>query len=82
MSKIVKKYPILGSSANSQELSLTVKSILLSIIPLIILMANYFGLELKEEDLIMGVTNLTAIISSLGMLYGLGRKVYFGIYEK
>jgi len=80
MSKIVKKYPILGSSANPQELSLTVKSILLSIIPLVILMANYFGLELKEEDLIIGVTNLTAVISSLGMLYGLGRKVYYNIY--
>lgn len=72
--KLVKKYPILGSSQNPEELSLTIKSALLSLVPLIILIAKSSGIEIIEIDLIQFINVIFSILSSVGIVYGLIRK--------
>ena len=49
--KLVSKYPILGSSQNPEELSVTIKGVALAILPAISLVLGAFGVDqewLKE----------------------------------
>ena len=80
MSTITKRW--WTSSANYQELSLTVKGFLFSIVPLLILVAKLKGLDIGESDIsgiIESIGNLIMqagfIITGLMALLGLLRKV-------
>ena len=67
---------MLGSSVDPEKLSLTVKSLGLMIVPVIVVVAKMFGVELAEAELVTVVTALATTISSLGIVYGFGRKLY------
>jgi len=71
----MKKY--LGSSKNPANISLTVKSVLVWLIPAIILIAGYFGLSVAEADLTEIINSISVLVASAMTLYGLGRKAYY-----
>lgn len=66
----------LQSSVNPNELSLTVKGILISLIPIIIIIAKQLGLEVTETSLINLIEQVTILISAVVTVYGLIRKLF------
>lgn len=68
---------ILKSSTRSGNLSLTVKGLLVALIPIAISVANYYGIILDENTLFDGVEQLFTAISAVMVLIGLGRKLYY-----
>lgn len=68
---------LLGSSVNPTELSLTIKGILLTLIPVVIMIAAGLGFTLNTDDLTSFVNTLFAISTSCITLWGLGRKIYY-----
>ena len=79
--KLVQEYPILGSSADPEKLSLTIKSIGLMLIPLIVMVSKGFGLGILEADLTQLLEIIVLIIGGVGTIIGLGRK-YINSYRK
>lgn len=74
MSKLVQKYPILGSSQNPNELSLTIKSVGLMLVPLIVATGRMFEFEIVENDLVQLVTQVSTLVSIFGVIFGIVRK--------
>jgi len=73
--KLVKKYKMLGSSQDPDSISLTIKGLGLAIVPVIIMVARMFDVELVEATLIQ-LVNAIVTIASMGMvIYGIFRKV-------
>jgi len=68
----------IASSANSENLSLTLKTF----IPLVLLVAAYFKLDLVEGDLDQAISAIGSVVVGLGFLYGLARKIIKGFIEK
>jgi hypothetical protein len=73
---------LLASSVNPQELSMTIKGLLLGIIPLVSTLLKLWNIELGQEqltlivDAIIGIfTALFAVWSAWMVFYGLIRKV-------
>ena len=73
--KLTQKYPILGSSQNPDEISLTIKALGIALIPVILAVCRMFGLELVENDLVQVVNALATITSMVGVVIGVYRKV-------
>lgn len=76
------KYGILSSSADPQKLALTVRGILLAIIPTALIAARLFDVELAESDLTSAVSAIENVIISVGgviaaglTLWGVARKI-------
>ena len=76
MKNLIRKYPQLGSSQDSEKLGLTVKAVLIALIPLFIAIGRGFGLDLVETDLIQLVNMIATIVSSVMVIVGLTRKIY------
>ena len=74
--KLCKKYPILGSSQDPEKLSLAIKSGGLAIIPTIIFVSSFFGINVLESDLTMVVNNIASIVLLGGLIWGVVRKYY------
>jgi hypothetical protein len=72
---ITKRYPILGSSANPEEVALTVKGALLTLIPVIVMVFAGFNITLNPDDLMAFVNTLFGIFTACITLYGIGRKI-------
>ena len=73
--KLVKKYKMLGSSQDPDSISLTIKGLGLALVPVIIMVARMFDVELVEATLIQ-LVNAIVTIASMGMvIYGIFRKV-------
>lgn len=72
--KLVKKYPVLGSSVDPEKLSLTIKSLLLALIPVIIAVGRFYQVEIVETDLVQAINTFATIIASIGFIYGILRK--------
>lgn len=70
---------ILKSSTGSGNLSLTVKGLLLALIPITISVANSYGIILDENTLFEGVETLFTAISAVMVFVGLVRKIYCSI---
>jgi len=70
---------LIRSSANENKLALTIKGILIGLIPVIIIVLSVLGLNIGTEELTDVITQITAIIAGAVTLYGLGRKLYFTI---
>ncbi|WP_457635806.1 hypothetical protein [Persephonella sp.] len=70
------------SSANENNLSLTVKGILVALIPVLIFFGNSAGLDITENDLMQVINAITAVLSSVMMLYGVSRKIYYKVIKK
>ena len=66
---------LLGSSQNVEKLSLTIKGILLTLIPVVIMIAGGLNVTLSATELTSFVNTLFGIATSCIALYGLGRKI-------
>lgn len=65
-------YPrFIGSSVDPEKLSLTLQSF----VPLVIAVAALFGVKLLSVDLQTLITAVIAVVSAVGTIYGLYRKV-------
>ena len=65
------------SSTGSGDLSLTIKSLLLGIVPVAVTIAKLHGFEIAESDLVQLVDNSFAALALLGVVIGLARKIWF-----
>lgn len=74
---LTKKYPLLGSSADPEAVSLTIKGIGLAIIPVLVLVFKGLGLDITENELIEILNIIVTAVSSCMILIGLVRKLYF-----
>ena len=68
---------LIQSSANPDKLAMTVRGLLLGLIPVALIVAKTLGLDLAPQDLEDLVVMVTAILSGVVTLFGLVRKVYF-----
>lgn len=73
--KLAKRYPVLGSSVNPEEVMLTIKGVLLTLIPVVVMIVGGFGITLNPDDLMAFVNTLFGIFTSCITLYGIGRKI-------
>jgi len=73
--KIVAKYSFLGSSQNSEELSLTVKGILVALIPVAMYIARYYNVDLNYNTAYAITEAITSLVASFTILYGILRKL-------
>lgn len=73
---MVKKYGALSSSADPEKLALTVKGLLVSLIPIVIILANRFGVDLAETDLSYLIEALGGSIAAIMIFMGAVRKIY------
>jgi hypothetical protein len=62
------------SSTGTGDLSLTIKGLLLALVPLSVTTFQHFGVELAQEDIVEVVNQLFAAISAVMILVGLIRK--------
>lgn len=75
--KLVHRYPVLGSSADPDKISATVKSIGVWLIPLIILIGKQFDVSFAEADLVNLINVTAAAIAAVMTVYGVARKLYY-----
>lgn len=73
---------LLGSSANPENISLTVKSVVVWLIPGIIMLAKFKNIELQQDDLLNFANVLSTVVASTMTLYGLARKFYYNLIKK
>lgn len=81
-----KKYGILSSSVDPQKLALTVRGIMIAVIPTGLLVSRMFGVELGEGDLNSLVSGVETFIIAVGgviaaalTLWGVVRKIMVAI---
>lgn len=67
---------LLQSSANPDKVALTVKGILSSLVPLIIIALKLFGIEILPENLNEIVIQVSSLVSILLTAVGIVRKIY------
>jgi len=72
----------LGSSVDAQKLSLTVKGILIGIVPVIIIVTKGFNIDLNNDELksiidmiVSSIVQAGALVSVITTLYGAIRKI-------
>jgi len=63
------------TSAGNGDLSLTIKGILIGVIPLIIFIGQQFEIKLTQETLVQGIQLITELITAAIVFAGLVRKV-------
>ena len=76
-------YPkMLGSSVDPAKLSLTIKGILIGLVPVIIIIAKGFDVDLNNDELNQTIEAIVAVIVNIGLFsssvmfaFGLIRKV-------
>lgn len=76
---LTRDYPILGSSANPDNISLTIKSIGVWLVPAVIAIGSMFSIEFEQADLTQAVNTMAVIVAGSLTVYGLGRKLYYQI---
>lgn len=82
LNKTMNKIPTaLQSSVNPNELSLTIKGVLLALVPVVIILARFSGLEVTETELVSSIEEVTIILSALITAYGLVRKIIVKLKE-
>lgn len=63
-------------SSTGQGLSLTIKGLLIGLIPAIIAVGKLSGVDIAESDLTAVIEAVTQIIAGITILIGFGRKAY------
>ena len=76
MKNLIRKYPLLGSSQDSEKLGLTVKAVLIALIPLFIAVGRGLGLDIVETDLVQLINLIAVLVSTIAGIVGLTRKYY------
>ncbi len=77
-----KKAPWWSSSANPEELSLTIKGMLLMYVPAIIGVAQLFNYTLDKNQLVNIIGLISFAIAGLMVTGGLLRKIYYRYLKK
>lgn len=79
-------HKLLGSSVNSEKLALTIKGILVAILPVILFVAKLQGWDIGEGDLqnfidvaIYAISAVGSAIGAVMTLFGLFRKIYYKV---
>ena len=72
----------LGSSANPEEISLTIKSVGVWAIPALMALITYSGYDITQNELIDLVNNLAILTASAMTVFGLFRKLYYKFVNK
>ena len=67
---LAQKYPILGSSQDSEKISLTISSLAV----LVVSVAGLLGFDFEPGDVTLVITNIVSIISMGGVIWGVIRK--------
>lgn len=80
-----KKHWLIASSANPEKVALTVKGVLVGVLPVILILAPIFGIPVDNlsgvvEATVVAVQAFLTALSSVMVLYGLLRKIYLKIY--
>lgn len=63
------------SSTGNGTVSLTIKGILIGLVPLVVAIARTYGYELPEEDITTVITQIFEIVSASIIVIGLARKI-------
>ena len=75
MQNFIRSHPYLGSSQDPNKLSLSVTGGLLTLVPLIVMIAGGFNITLDPDILAEFINTLLGIVTLGITLYGLGRKI-------
>ena len=77
-----KKFGILSSSTNPEQLGQTVKGIILGASTIILFVAGLLNIPFADADVVQLATQVGAAVSSLWILFGIGQKVVVAIYDR
>lgn len=66
--------PILQSSQDPNELSMTIQGVLIALVPLAIALFQVNGIDVADTQLINVIQEFTAIVASVTMVFGAIRK--------
>ncbi len=67
---------ILQSSVDPEKVSLTIKGIIVSVVPAVMFILGGFGFSVTSTDSTQIISSLIAMETAIMVLYGLGRKIY------
>ena len=67
---------MLGSSADQNKISLTIKSVGIWLIPMVIFIGNYYEVDIAQADLTSIVNTVAMICAGIMSIIGIGRKIY------
>lgn len=73
---------LLQSSANPENLSLSIKGFLVMLVPTILAISGVLGWSLTEGDILEVINAIVATIGGMFFLYGVARKVYYYFVNK
>ena len=71
------KPKVLQSSADPTKYAMTFKGVAVALIPLVIMIGKGFNLNIAYDDVAGLIEGITAAISAVMVVFGLGRKLYF-----
>ena len=80
--KLQEQFPMLGSSVDPNELSLTVKSIGVWLIPALVALFGAMGLDITQTELGSLFDNLAILLAAGMSIYGIGRKIFLKFSNK
>lgn len=66
-----------NSSANPEKLSLTIKGLLLALIPVAVWWGARLGLDITKVELVDLANQLVILVSATAVVFGLVRKIVF-----
>ena len=75
--EILKQFPQLGSVADPNKISTTIRGLAVWLIPMIIATARMFEFEFTEADLTQLLNAVATAVASIMVVYGLLRKFYY-----
>lgn len=70
-----------SSSADSSNISLTVKGVGIGLIPIVLFIAGMFGFSFVEADLVELVNSLAVLVSAVMVVVGVARKIYIKLIQ-
>lgn len=80
--QLVTKHTWLGSSANPEELSMTVKGLLVSLVPLLMVVLKATGVDIDESTVLEVINQFTTALAAVLVGFGAARKFYFYVKNK
>jgi len=87
--QLVRRYPVLGSSANPEKVALTIKGALITITPAIVMLAGWLKIDVGAQEwqntieMLWQLANQAILLVGMGMTaFGVLRKLYFKIRYK
>ncbi len=70
-----RRFPVLGSSVDPQKLALSVKGVLLGLVPILVIIFTNVGLDVSSGELTEIVNAIVACVSAVAIIVGVVRKI-------